>query len=307
MGEYGPQDANGNCEWVPEVYDSASAARKDLYALTIDAKDRARYKIRPYRDRVSSDSSDFEVYRAPDGMGRAGDTEHGSEISPVDDRDREERAMTYKVRCTKKDDGSGDYHLSYGRGKAKLTATLHKFEEPASNGDSWEIKDGKFGGRLKRDVMKAWGEWAEQNYQAVEHERTNKQVEKKESKPKKSGPPSVKRKKSGGPPAFKKTSAPASGSNRPAHPDYEDDHNDVTDGDENPYLADFLSDKGLFTRDNPNRNWTLTPIGCLDEVFNWMQENLPFTATMEYPWVRVTRMLQRKFPNDKKYQQTGAE
>jgi len=216
--------------------------------------------------------------------------------------------MTYKVRCTKTNE-AGIYALSYGRGKTKLVATLVKYDEPSATGDQWSVRDTDISGKLKRDAVKAWGEWAAETYEVVGHEVANGHASAAASvTPKKIGPPSLKdRKKKDGPPPFKRSSAPASARNRPSHPAYEADHNDVTDGDENPYLADFLGDQEFFERSAPTRHWTITPLGVLDEVFNWMQANLPFTATLEYPWVRVTKTLQRYFPNDEKYQQTGAE
>ena len=212
----------------------------------------------------------------------------------------------YKVKCTKAPDfdtESPSYTLSYGRGKAKLTATLYRLD------NEWRVKGLKISTRLKKEAVVEWGVWAEENYAGLAHEEAKPTPSAvKAVTPKVIAPPSLKaRKKRSGPPAFKRSAAPAKGVNRPSHPEFVDTYNDVTDGPDNPYLANMLSDKGLFTRDNPGRCWTLTPLGALDEVFNWMQQNLPFTATLEYPWVRVTKVLQRAFPKDEKYQQTGIE
>lgn len=228
----------------------------------------------------------------------------------------------YKTRCTKAPDfdtDSPEYVLAYGRGKAKLVAVLYKNVDPMC-GTDWVVRGTTIRTPKKKQAVEAWHEWAVENYDAAGHEKASGKVKATPAKqpmsgsavdavkPKKVGPPSLgkqHRRSKGGPPIFKRSSAPASSRNRPTHPDYNPKHNDVTDGGENPYLADFLSDKGLFER--PDGQWTLTPLGALDEVFNWMMANLPFTATLEYPWVRVTKVLQRQFPNDEKYQQTGAE
>lgn len=202
-------------------------------------------------------------------------------------------SMNYKVRCKKNDHGT--YTLTFGRGKVKLHTDLYK----AKGSGQWIIEAPRSVHDMKRDAIAAWTEWA------TSYDPTNLDDIDRAFAPK-PGPPSLP-KKSSALPVLRKMKNLAPPTARPSHARFVDDQNDVTDGGDNLYLADFLSDKNLFTQngDTEGLHWSITPLGVLDEVFNYMREKLPFTSRLEYPWVRVTMILQRHFPNDDKYKDVG--
>lgn len=202
---------------------------------------------------------------------------------------------TYKVRSSIRE--GGGYNLAFGRGGAKLTAAL---EDAGGwriiSGDGCEQLQDSAPWRLKRDAIGAWRNWATANYRAKPHEEPPASAVEVVRPKTKKGPPPLKRK---GPPSLQQSSAPAKAVDRPSHPSYVGDAYHDTLGD-NPYIADFLSKLPLFERPGEGQ-WKITAWGVLDEVFNWMQANLPFTSSLEYPWVRVTQALQREFPDEEKY------
>jgi len=205
--------------------------------------------------------------------------------------------MSFKVKCKKHENEIGSYVLSYGKGKKKLTTKLYK----AQGSGQWVVDSPRSTHDMKRDAVAAWGTWAAKEYDKAPVSAATATTPAAKSPPKLS----KNRRKSSGPPMFKRSSAPASAVNRPAHPDYNADQPDVIDNNENPYHGDTTNSR-LFVKNVHTGFRILTELGALDEVFNWMQKNLPFTATLEYPWVRVTKVLQREFPDEAKYQSTGA-
>lgn len=65
--------------------------------------------------------------------------------------------MSYKVRATRRADGS--YDLSYGKGSRKLTAVAVKEGK-------YFVADNRWRGML-RELKEAWGEWAARQYGTV--------------------------------------------------------------------------------------------------------------------------------------------
>ena len=290
VGEYSKDGKT----WIPETYSSASAAREDLYAWTKHTGGRKNYDVCVYRSKVQGDGSVPRSSSEPisNRKGNNRTSVHGR----TDKNHEGSQGMSFKVKCKKHESGDGSYVLAYGKGKKKLTARLTK-----GTGFSWHIDTPKLHAIKKRDAVVEWSMWAEKEYQTapVSAAAVTTPVTK--------GPPKLgkNQRKSSGPPVFKRSSAPALAVNRPSHPDYQAERTDVIDDNENPYHGD-TTNKRLFIKNVHTGSWILTELGALDETFNWMQKNLPFTATLEYPWVRVTKVLQREFPDETKYQSTGA-
>lgn len=218
--------------------------------------------------------------------------------------------MSYKTRCTRNKD-TGDYTLSYGRGKNKLTGTV------VNNDGTWVVGGIiTFGDTVfstKKAAVLAWGTAAEEAYAAPGHEVANGHA-KPPAKPTppspvaRKGPPSFKgRKPKGGPPRYMQSQAPAQGVDRPSHPDYDAERCDVTN--DNPYIADPFNPAMFAPQECPVDGTVrrrITSEGVLDEVYRWMQEHVAFKGQLEYPWVRVRKHLMRTFPDEPRYQETAS-
>lgn len=263
VGEHATDhDLRDDVIWVPQTHPSKMRAYGDLRSFTVDAKDRARYEIKPYRKLppvagIQEIPSHIYYARQDTDMMK---TEH------------------FKTRATK--DGDGGYLLSYGKGANKLTTNCTKSEE------GWAT-DSPFGyASKKRDVVAQWDKWAKENYkEKPEPWRGPLRISPPEAKP-------------GGPPAFKRTSAPAPGSDQPSHPGFQLSQA-LQLRSENPYICDPC-DETFWPGENLGH---VTTLGILDEVFNWMEANIPFSSRKDYPWVRVTAMLQHRLPESEKYKE----
>lgn len=265
VGQYASEKRkNGTYEWLAVVYPSRSTAEKDLRAITIDAKDRATYEIRKY-----------------DGSNRTVD----ETIIPIGEKTVNAK---YKVRTKRIDDGG--YVLSYGRGKKKLTVQLRRDEHGYWQLHPWDRGKPIGGFTMKREAQEAWGVWAEAEYDEARKQRPVEPI----APP----PPSFKRSTPSLPPAFKKNIAPPW--HQPSKGWGVESRTDIDEG--NPYLADFL-DPDMYEH-APGHGHKILPIGALVEVFNWMQANIPFDQHLLYPWVNVRRALIRRYPKDKRFQET---
>jgi len=193
--------------------------------------------------------------------------------------------MSYKI--VNKGNGDGTYTLSYGKGAGKLTAQM-------SNAGGWKLYDDEGNKHVcvgPRDLFKtmksakeAWGKWAESRYQTgVGNSEPDEQKPEPESiagpprltsPPPLAGPPTI------GPPALAPVADPISTSNTRC----------------DPFDAAFH-----YPKDHPTQPRNMTPLGALDEVYNWMVLNEhkvlhPMTKQLMPPWDGVTRVLRREIP-----------
>lgn len=242
--------------------------------------------------------------------------------------------MLYKLRSHRREDGG--YDLSFGRGAGKLEATVMRGSEGSK---LWHIigsGPAMDANPSVNELKRKWGEWAEKNYgQTVD---SDKKVTAATSVPppppvrfqSKPGPPP--------PPTFKKKAGPVGQWGLWTNlSDWwlSDSPYRVEDivvfpsqiaalkwlKEELPGVKHFearliteeslkqvpsISEKNEFICDPLDPAFVdkatghITPLGALDEVFNWMQTR--DHVMQEYPWKSVYATLQRQFPDRKKYQ-----
>lgn len=178
--------------------------------------------------------------------------------------------MAREVRMISKRDDSG-YTITYGKGKRKLEIRLIK-RTPTR----WQFvnpPDQIAGAHASYAAAKtAFEGYAREVYGEVGD--INQPPEQNITRP---GPPSFTRKKAE-PPQFHR-------------------QGDVRSG--NRYQCDPLNPD--FYTESPDPQ--ITELGVLDEVWRWVQEHINADRHDIFPWANVALVLQRKFPDELKYQE----
>jgi hypothetical protein len=264
VGHYAPKHgANDPNEWFVDTYCTKSEAEQDIKTFAADAEN---YEVRKY-----DGSYHTSLVHLGNAMKKPG--------TPT-------MSTTYKVRARKIE--AGIYELSYGRGQKKIIAKLMKDDKTGWSLDPAIDSENVF--FSKKTAQESWGVWAEKEYTG----ETQRQRSVARSAP---PPPPFKRTAPDLPPTFKRTDL-APPEHQPSKRWSTESDNDVDEN--NPYLADFLNPE-FYERTGEHQH--ITELGALEEVFAWMQTNVPFDQHICYPWVNVRRALIRRFPNEKRYRE----